>query len=103
MANDTFIVGIYFQYRIVSWPFGRLDVTPEGIGVRSWPAGSRSVAAPRSEIKAISVKKGRAVSTLRIEDADGKFANVVVEMTYNVDRIISQLKNYGYEITGRGR
>jgi hypothetical protein len=51
---------------------------------------------PRSEVHAISVKKGRAVSTLKIEDAGGKFANVVVEMPFSVERIVDQLKNYGY-------
>ncbi len=102
MPNDKFIVGIYFHHRIVSWPFGRLDVTPEQIGVRSWPAGRRSVAVPRIDVKAISVKRGRAVSTLRIEDAGDRFADVVVEMPFSVDRIVGRLKNYGYEITDRG-
>jgi hypothetical protein len=98
------MVGIYFRRRrIVSWPFGRLDVTRDEIGVRSWPVGRRSVAVPRGDVTAISVNKGRAVSILRIEDAGGKFADVAVEMPFGFDRIADYLKNNGYDITGSGR
>jgi hypothetical protein len=103
VSNDTFVVGIYFRHRIVSWPFGRLDVTRDEISVRSWPAGRRSAAVPRSDVMAISVNKGRAVSMLRIEDVGGIFAHVAVEMPFGLDRIVDKLKNNGYEITAAAR
>jgi hypothetical protein len=97
--TDTFIVGIYFGHRIVSWPFGRLDVTPDQIAVRSWPTGHRSVAVPFNNVKAINIKKGRALSTLTVEDVVGKFKTVAVEMPFAVNRIATQLKKHGYEVT----
>lgn len=103
MSTDTFVVGIYFGHRIVSWPFGRLDITREQIGVRSWPIGRRSVMVPRTGVNAISVKKGRAVSSLKVEDVGAEFANVVVEMPFSVGRIICKCENYGYQITSGGR
>jgi hypothetical protein len=98
VSNETFVAGLYFRHRIVSWSFGRLDVTRDDIGVRSWPARRRSAAVPRGDVTAISVKRGRAVSTLRIEDTGGEFADIAIEMPFGLDRIVDKLKSNGYEV-----
>jgi hypothetical protein len=103
MSADKFVVSIYFGNRIVSWPFGRLDITPERIGVRSWPVGRRSITVPKSDVTSISVKKGRAVSTLKIADAEGNLGKVVIELPFSLKRIISQFENYDYQLTDGGR
>lgn len=98
MPIDTFIVGIYFGHRIVSWPFGRIDVSRDRIAVRSWPAGRRSIVVSSIHVKSVALKRGRAVSTLRVDDVEGQFANAVVEIPFGADRIMAQLTSCGYQV-----
>jgi hypothetical protein len=58
MSGRTFVVGVYVGRRIVSWPFGRLDVNSDSLSVRSRPAFQlRRREAFKGSIEGISIER----------------------------------------------
>jgi hypothetical protein len=96
---ETFIIEAHVGHRVAGWPLGRLDVGPEELSVRSWPyARFRKRTVAKEAVKAVAVRNSRPVPSLKVEDSDGIFSDVVIVMPFGAARIISELKISGYTV-----
>jgi hypothetical protein len=102
MSTKTFIVGVYVGHRVAGWQFGRIDVSPEALSVRSWPYSRFKKRTIRREaVMAVSVKRRRTVPSFRIEDSEGVFSGIAVEMPFGAQRVLAELERCGYSLVDR--
>jgi hypothetical protein len=98
-AAQTFTVGARLGRRVAGWPFGRLDVADDALGLRFRPAGRFS---PRSAAKdtvvAVRVRRRHLRTFLDIEDSGGVFRDVGLEIPYGVGRLVGELRGRGYPV-----
>ena len=99
----TFRVDIFIGHRIVSWPFGRLDVSEQELTVRARPAwmlGPRT--AQRDRVTSVQIRRRHFVNAITINDRDRTFANVQVSARAGgFCKLEDQLKSCEYPITDR--
>jgi hypothetical protein len=101
VPGRTFVVGVWVGRRIVSWPFGRLDVNDDSLGVRSRPAFQlRRREAAKGSVQAISVERRSGTYLLKIRDTADAFSNIIVQMPVGSAKIVDELRKYGYPIAG---
>ena len=98
-ATQTFTVGARLGRRIAGWPFGRLDVADDGLGLRFWPAARFSPrSAPKGTIVTVRIRRRYLRTFLDIEDSAGVFRDVGLEIPYGVSRLVSELNCRGYPV-----
>jgi hypothetical protein len=100
MSSRTFIVGVWVGRRIVSWPFGRLDINDDSLGVRSRPAFQlRGREAVKGSVQTISIKRRSGTTLLKIRDSGDAFSSVIVQMPLGSAKIVDELRRRGYPVT----
>ena len=98
-ATQTFPVGARLGHRMVGWPFGRLDVADDALGLRFWPAPRFSPrSAGKGTIVAVRIRRRYLRTFLDIEDSAGVFRDVGLEIRYGVGRLVSELSCRGYPV-----
>jgi hypothetical protein len=99
----TFSVQIFVGHRVVSWPFGKLDISDEAITVRSRPAWmlKRRTASHRT-INRVLIRHHWAQKVITIEDTDGVFSKINVNsQLMGYGKLQAQLEHCGYVVADR--
>jgi hypothetical protein len=103
-GQKSFAVEAWAGHWAMGWPFGRLDIGPAGLRVRSWPPVPwfRPRQAAKETIQIISVGRSRFNGCLlKIEDSAGCFSNVRVRLAMRPQRIIDELQRCGYPVADK--
>lgn len=83
--------------RFVGWPFGRLDVADDALVMRFWPLPrSAPRSAPKRTIKEIHIRRRYFRVLLTIDDSEGVFRDISLEVPYGIARLIRELNAQGY-------
>jgi hypothetical protein len=102
-TESTYGVTLWIGRRVAPLPFGRFEITNEHLAIYSWPRGhwiERQTIAKR-DVEGIEVAYSVLTTRMRITDAAGRLANVVVEAGWRPDRIIENLRRTGYRVVDR--
>lgn len=98
-ATRTFTVGARLGHRIAGWPFGRLDVADDALGLRFWPATRFSPrSAAKDTIVAVRVRRRHLRVFLDIEDDGEVFRDVGLDIPCGVNRLVGELTGRGYPV-----
>ena len=99
----TFRVDIFVGHRVVSWFFGRFDVSEEALTVRARPAWMLSPrTAPRGSVNQVLVRRRRFVNVITIDDRIGIFANVNINARVGGSgKLEDQLQRCGFAVADR--
>ena len=99
----TFRVDIFVGHRVVSWPFGRLEVSEKALTVRARPAWMLAPrTAQRSCVRQVLIRRRHFVDVITIDDSDGIFAKLNVNARIRgFSELENQLKGCGYSVTDR--
>jgi glycerol kinase len=104
MFSRPFAVGVYVGRRIVSWPFGRLDVKDDSLSVRSRPSFQLARReALRENVEAISIVKRSGTTLLRIRDTGNVFSDIIVQIPLRSAKIVHELRRQGYPVVEEER
>jgi hypothetical protein len=96
----VFVVGLRAGRRAVGWPFGRLDVSADGLAVSSWPKARwvRRHAVDRGSVTMVERRRRLGVTTLRVHDKGGVMSGLTIEMPMLSRRIVGALRSCGYSV-----
>ena len=95
--TQAFTVGAWVGRRYVGWPSGRLDVSPEALTLRFRPRlGSKIRTAPKPTVERVQVWRRWFRYWVSVEDSQGVFKGISLEIPYGLNRLISELNAQGY-------
>jgi hypothetical protein len=102
-VKKTFRVEIFVGHRVVSLPFGRFDVSEDGLTVRARPAWMlKSRTAPRDTIRRVTVKHRWQAKVITIDDTDGVFDKMNLNaLVMGYGKLQAQLERCGYAVVDR--
>lgn len=99
----TFSVQIFVGHRVVSWPFGKFDISDEAITVRARPAWMlKPRTASRDTVRCVLVRHHWAQKVITVDDANGVFTKINVNSRLTgFGKLQAQLEHCGYVIVDR--
>jgi hypothetical protein len=97
----SFAVEAYAGRRIAGWPLGRFDVGAEGLQVRLRFPWFVTRSSGKDATTRVSVARAITGVCVRFEDSGQRLADVHVHLPVRAQRIIDELRQYGYAITDR--
>jgi len=98
----SFAVEAHAGKKITGWPLGRFDVGADGLRVRLRFPWFVTRSAAKDAITSVSVARiVTGVWCVRFEDSGQRLAGVHVHMPVRAQRIIDELRQYGYPVTNR--
>ncbi len=93
----SFAATVRVRRRIAGAPFGRLDISDEGVTIRSWfPAWIGSLSAPKATITEVTVYGWPAIY-IKFIDNHGTLADMAVNPVGS-RRVIRELRARGYPV-----
>ena len=95
-----FIVTAVIDGRSAGWPFGRLDVSKDLLRVRAWalPWVKKRQASANTIVRITCERSFFGLPVLRIEDTEGNFSKVRVDLPMTGNRILNELRDCGYSV-----
>jgi hypothetical protein len=99
----TFYVQFFFGRRVVSFPFGLLDIADGSITARAWPSWQmRARSATKESIRHLTIRHSWQFKAMTIDDTAGVFDGLVIyHQTIGYKKLRNELERCGYVVVDK--